>query len=761
MNNNLVDVAAITQVIGCVFNNSDLLQDTDKYVIREDDFVDDFHKITYGAIYNIFLSGSKVTLDAVIDYLANRPKFNATFQQYKGVDYLLEASQIAKEDTFNYYYNRLKKFTLLRAYEKYGVDISEFYDGNNVLDTKKKQEQEEWLDNHTIANIVTLVDQRIEEIKSKYAEADLGLSFQAGEGIDKLIDSLKQRPAVGIPMYGPLINTVTRGARLGKFYIRSAASGVGKSICNSTIIPTPEGYKRVDEIKVGDYLFDGFGKPTKVLGVFPQGQQEVWEVRFKDGRVAHCSKDHLWSFCTEGQRKQFKEGRKFYTETLEEISKRPLTRPGHGNQILVPMQQAVSYPEKSFSIDPYILGLALGDGSFRYQDSNKAFMFSSADEELVRYIANINNWEYKQYENHSKYSWYFEYKDNNKLHKNVWVQELLKDYPELWNTKSEDKFIPKDFLLGSIEQRLALLNGLLDSDGSIDKEKGRVRYCTVSSRLRDNVIELCRSLGFKANWTEDTHKDTLPLYNIEIVGRPKDKIKLFNLKRKKDLIIQWYNNGKRKESNLFNPIIEIINTKTKEEMTCFLVDNREHLFLMNDFIVTHNTRTLIADACNFACTELYHEDFGWIKNGQSYPTLFIATEQDLQEVQTLMLAFISNVNEAHILDGKYEDGEEERVRKAAQIIKNSNLYIELLPDFSLQDVENKIKKYIREFDVRYIVLDYLQTSLKILEEITRRSGGIRLREDNVLFMFSARLKDLANKYGVFILSATQLNGKKR
>ena len=80
-----------------------------------------------------------------------------------------------------------------------------------------------------------------------------------------------------------------------------------------------------------------------------------------------------------------------------------------------------------------------------------------------------------------------------------------------------------------------------------------------------------------------------------------------------------------------------------------------------------------------------------------------------------------------------------------------------MPDFSLQDVENKIKKNIRDHDVRYVCFDYIHTSLKILEEITRRSGGVKLREDTILFMLSIRLKDLCNKYGIFILSSTQLN----
>lgn len=124
----------------------------------------------------------------------------------------------------------------------------------------------------------------------------------------------------------------------------------------------------------------------------------------------------------------------------------------------------------------------------------------------------------------------------------------------------------------------------------------------------------------------------------------------------------------------------------------------------------------------------------------------------------MMLAFLSNVNEEHILNGEYGEGEEERVIQAAKLLKESPIYVEELPDFSLQDVENKIKKNIRDHDVKYVFHDYIHTSLKILEEITKRSGGVKLREDNILFMLSTRLKDICNQHGIFIMSATQLNG---
>ena len=756
-----VDIPAIIQVIGGIFLNNALL-DNINYNFNEDDFTEEFHKILFGSIYNLHALGdNKITIQSIGDYLAQRPKSLAVYKANKGDEYLQKISEHTQLASFDYYYNRMKKMTLLRMYAKIGMNLSWLYDTDNIFDLKKKQAQEDWLDNTPLEEIAEIIDNKIIDIRLKYVDNATQESINAGEGALELLDKLKETPEVGVPLYGPLINTITRGARLKKFYLRSAATGIGKALPNSTVIPTPNGQKQVGEIKPGDLLFDAFGKPTLVKAIYPQGEKEVWEITFKDGRKAKCCEEHLWSYCTEGQRKEQKINRKFYTKTLKEINKMPLYQPGHGYQILVPMQKAVEYPAKQYYLKPYTFGLLLGDGSFRYNNTNKGLCFSSENDELPTAIAQEMNWHYKKCSDYN-YNWMFE-NPNNNTHTNIWVEEALRDFPALWQAKSETKFIPREYLEGSIEQRFDLLNGLLDTDGSVDKEKGRISYYTVSPQLRDNVIELSLSLGFKATWLEDNHnKDNLPLYKIEIAGSPENKIKLFKLKRKHELILQWYNNGKRKEENLFNPIVKIEKLNYKEEMTCFYVDNNEHLFLMNDYIVTHNTRAMIADACYIACDEIYdREEQKWVKNGTKEPTLFISTEQETDEIQTMMIAFLSDVQEDHILNNAYENGEWERVVYAANLLKNSPIYIQLMPDFSLKDIENNIKVGIYNHNVRYVFLDYLHSSMKILSEITSKTGIKGLREDNVLFMISIRLKDLCNQYSIFIMSATQLNGDYR
>lgn len=766
-----IDVTSIMQIIGCVYNTPQLLEFTDKYNIVDEDFPDEFHRTVFGAIYKIHeLGADKINLQQIEDFLNSRPKSAALFKTNRGEEWITKVSDTCTHSAFDYYYSRLKKMTLLRAYDNFGIDVSDIYDPDNILDVKKKQLQEDLLDNSTLEQIADKIDERISSIRLQYVDDSFGEASQAGEGVLDLIERFKEHPEVGVPMYGPLINTVTRGARMKKFYLRSAATGVGKAIPNNTLIPTPSGWRQVGDIKEGDYLFGQDGKPTKVLKIYPQPEaKEVWEVTFVDGRKAKCCGEHLWEYRYESHR-----GFAYRVEDTQTIYNRTLQLKNgfkksnnKGYRFHIKLNECVEYPEKQLSLPPYVMGAFLGDGSFRYSNNNKSFQFSSQDEDIpILIMLDLDkqdkwnhNWEYKK-SSDNNYTWTFRKKDNP--NHPIWVEEFLKDYPELWNLKSEDKFIPQDYLQSSYAQRIRLLEGLLDTDGSID-DKGRVSFNTVSPKLRDNVIELCHSLGFIATYLTDSRSDkytTGECYTIHIQCKKEDKPLLFRLSRKNDIAKIYSKSNKKEEHKDHLAIVNIQKLEEKTDMTCFTVDNESHLFLMNDFIVTHNTRSMIADACFIACSKIYDETFGWISSGPGEPTLFITTEQELEEIQTMMLAFLADVNEEHILNGKYEGDEEDRVIEAAKILAAAPLYVEELPDFSLKDVEDKIKKNIRDHDIEYVFHDYIHTSLKILEEITRRSGGVKLREDNILFMLSTKLKDMCNQYGIFIMSATQLNGEK-
>lgn len=368
-----------------------------------------------------------------------------------------------------------------------------------------------------------------------------------------------------------------------------AAAGSGKCISNSTKIPTPKGWKRVEEIKVGDYLFDRTGCPTQVLGVYPQGEKEVYKITFGDKRTAKCSIDHIWTV----HKDTWKNKNDFREYTLKQIleDRWEITdHRGHkSHSFSIPCSKAVNYPKRTLKVNPYLFGVFLGDGSCREQ----ALTLSSNDEELVARIQSIIN-SPQIYKNQSNYSWTFYKNLNDNSH--FQTKEILGEYKTSICCYSYEKSIPDDFKYSSIEDRYELIRGLMDTDGSIVRSEGRyhVSFSTTSPKLRDDFIEVMGSLGYICTYRVDNRSNKYTngeAYNIAINISNSEKHKLFSLSRKKEIALECINKKQNRKYDR-TTIINIEKLDYKEEMTCFYVDNEEHLFLMNDFIVTHNTTVL-------------------------------------------------------------------------------------------------------------------------------------------------------------------------
>ena len=171
------------------------------------------------------------------------------------------------------------------------------------------------------------------------------------------------------------------------------------------------------------------------------------------------------------------------------------------------------------------------------------------------------------------------------------------------------------------------------------------------------------------------------------------------------------------------------------------------------------SRLSVADACLCSIPKIYDPDQkGWIITGCAEPTLIITTELEIDEVQSMIQAYVACVDENHICDGKYDEGEEARVDQAIDIIEQSSLYIEHMPNFDVDDIETTIKKYKMKYGVTMVFFDYVFLSTKMLMEMSRKTRGINLREDNVLVMFIDRMKTLANNLNIHIDTSTQANG---
>lgn len=225
------DTASILQVIGCLFKKPSLLQEDGKYFFKEEDFINDLHRVVFGALLHLNNGGADSFNAKVIeDYLQKYPNSIAIYKKNNGAEWIAEVVDAAELDNFDYNYQRMKKMTLLRAYDNIGLDVSWIYDPDNILvSVKERQRQEQEFDSLSLNDIAQKIEDKILSLHDDYIDNITDESIAIGDGLDDFIEELYKTPDMGLPLYGDLVNTVTRGCRKGKFYLRSAATGVGKS----------------------------------------------------------------------------------------------------------------------------------------------------------------------------------------------------------------------------------------------------------------------------------------------------------------------------------------------------------------------------------------------------------------------------------------------------------------------------------------------------------------------------------------------------
>lgn len=356
-----------------------------------------------------------------------------------------------------------------------------------------------------------------------------------------------------------------------------ANAGAGKAGWVEAIIPTPDGKRRFGDLKVGDYVFDREGNPTKVLGVYPRGMMDAYRLTLSDGRSTICGLDHLWTVY-----------RNYYTnktETLElsamleegiRKSDRRANRKLGKPKFYIPVHGARHYAHKKITVDPYVFGAFTGNGCLTEEN----LCISSADEETVKKLADKLGFTYKK-RSEFNYTWDF-FVDG----KRVKTTSLFS------HCYAHEKYIPDEYKYNDSNVRLSLLQGLFDTDGSavFDGVSLCASYSTVSKTLCDDVVELLESMGMIASVHKDTHTGRRVLYVVTVNCSNACKANLFTLSRKRNVCLQA---GKARRNYSRVAIRSVEKLDSKLEMQCIYVDNEEHLYQCENGIVTHNTSKLM------------------------------------------------------------------------------------------------------------------------------------------------------------------------
>jgi len=359
-----------------------------------------------------------------------------------------------------------------------------------------------------------------------------------------------------------------------KFHIINSSRQSGKDLRNDMLLYY-DGYESsIGECNIGDRIFGDDGKLTTIIGKYPQGRKSQYKITLADGRNFICGIGHLHQICY----LQSKKVRIVDTQFLLDhyISKR--NKP---EQCYILTAKPTNYTQKEHYINPYLLGILIGDGSL----TTNSIRITSDDIELINKCNSVCPDNYHIIKlRHQSYS----IKMINKEH----ISKLRVEIERLkLNTTSYFKHIPAEYIYDNYDNRLELLKGLMDTDGTIDK-KGRNEFCTTSLQLATDITKLCRSLGMKIKVTDritrftdknGNKKDGHISYRIMIFTN----INIFYLERKS--IRTKYNPV---YDHSYKTAITDIEQVEDAESTCISVDNKSQCFLTNDYIITHNTTLL-------------------------------------------------------------------------------------------------------------------------------------------------------------------------
>ncbi|MFF1640068.1 helicase-related protein [Streptomyces sp. NPDC058246] len=343
--------------------------------------------------------------------------------------------------------------------------------------------------------------------------------------------------------------------------------GSGKAQPLDSTVLTPAGFRRMGDLREGDEVVVPDGEIALIDGVFPQGERDVWRMVLSDGSSVECDDEHLWIVGTSGG---WHRGQTPKTMTTREI-RLDMFKANGSPKWYVPAATPVDLGQDAgLPLDPYLFGLLLGDGSFRHD-----LRLSTIDDEIRDAVASAVAPDCRLVPvTGSRCDYTIQSKERSGGARNPVIQ-ALRDL-DLWATTSHGKFIPEDFKNTSIKNRLALLQGLLDTDGTVHKDGLGISLCSASLRLAEDVAWLVRSLGGRAR--------VLPkkaAFNVS-VALPAEYAP-FRLSRKADRVCP------RPKYDTFRRGIRAVEYVGRKPVQCISVAHPSHAYVTDNFTVTHNT----------------------------------------------------------------------------------------------------------------------------------------------------------------------------
>lgn len=347
------------------------------------------------------------------------------------------------------------------------------------------------------------------------------------------------------------------------------AMSMGKEQPYDAKVLTPNGFVNMGSLKVGDTICGANSTNQKVLAIFEQGVKDVYKINLEDGTTTECGLEHLWRASIRKSNNPFKEYSTYsFHQIMEALDK--------GHNVCLPYCEPVQFNSVELPIGAYTLGAYLGDGHTPKR-GNPQLSCHSDNVDIIERIKS-DGYEVSKIPSHT-IDYIISGRDINAHLKMLGLHQK----------KCHEKFIPEIYKKASVEDRLNIIQGLLDTDGCVTNQ-GIVVFATSSITLANDLMWICRSLGGRCSMKAYTPKY---VYNGEKrEGRISYHIRINMPPQYK--IVHTHKKAERYKSKHFQRRHSVVSYELvgKKQCRCILVSNPDHLYITDDFIVTHNTYSM-------------------------------------------------------------------------------------------------------------------------------------------------------------------------
>ena len=519
----------------------------------------------------------------------------------------------------------------------------------------------------------------------------------------------------------------TAGLQPGDLIILAARPSMGKAQPLDANVRTLSGWKPMGELEVGDAVASVDGRPSIVTGLYPQGERQVWRLRFSDGRSAEACAEHLWKVSC----RHWPEPRVLRTDEIQAL----LAKKRYQDRIWIERASGDFGHDDPLPVDPWLLGALLGDGGLT---GTGTVTFSTASPQLVELVGERVG-EGMEVVHSANDDYRIVRQDRGRVRGFAGMQanplRVALEALQLSGLPSDRKFIPRAYLEASRERRLDVLRGLLDTDGWVERW-GSVRLSTSSRRLADDAAELVRSLG---GWCSISTKQPhftnvaglrvpgLPAYVLHI-SHPQPRSLFLMSEKQARAPERW-----RREKRL---TIASIEATRVTQTQCISVSHPERLYITDGDVVTHNTAFALNIAENVSVNE-------------GLPVVVFSMEMGAAQLALRLVGSQGRIDQQHLRTGRLDNDEWGRLTEAVERLSKSAVFIDETPALTGAEMRARARRQARQCgQLGLIVIDYLQ--------LMSGSGGGENRATEISEI-SRGLKALAKELNCPVIALSQLN----